>query len=198
MAIITLDDLKQYLDQIDKQPDADKTISEDTLEAIIPRAEAVVLDELGSDIVLEDYPASGTVKAVYSDGTSAIFLPPHQAGSVSAIAYGNQDATPESTDNYLVDAGVLYRTGATGGYPYLRPQWAPGVYFITAKWGYGPASDSVKEVCLQLAVSIWQAKGQPMVGTENHQYPLIPGLTKKQKEMLRNARRRFDVGVGIA
>lgn len=196
MAIITLAELKEYLTQLEQMPDADeRDAAYSTLEdSIIPRAEDIVQKELG--VTFSAY-GSPSTKAIYSDGGRAIYLPPHQAGSVSAVRAGDATATPIDASAYVYDAGTsaLYVVG-TGPYrPSYLPRWSAGLYTVTATWGVGPAPDAVKEVCLELAVNLWRGKDRGMwtevVGGETAQLRFTGGLTKAQRDILRNVRRAY-------
>lgn len=201
MAIITLPDIRGYLDQLSELGDAKEAIADAILNQIIPRAEAIVLRELGPAYVFGTYPAASQ-KRIYHSGGSALNLPPHDTTTgITAVRYGASDATVMAATDYYYDNGALYVAGSLGYGPAQWPQWAPGVYFVTGKWGFGPAPDDVKEVCLEVAVNLWRGKDRGMwtevVGAETTGLRFTGGLTKTQKDILRNVKRAY-AGVEIA
>lgn len=117
-----------------------------------------------------------------------LYLPPHQAGSVSLVeqlAATNPTSYTTVADEWLADGERLYRPG----------RWAyEQRYRVTAVWGYGPTvPDQVVEVVLELAVNIWRSREKggfsEMVGVEGGgAIRAVSGLTKQQQATLENVR----------
>lgn len=117
-----------------------------------------------------------------------LYLPPHQAGSVSLVeqlAATNPTSYTTVADEWSADGERLYRPG----------RWAyEQRYRVTAVWGYGPTvPDQVAGVVLELAVNIWRSRDKggfsEMVGVEGGgAIRVVAGLTKQQQATLENAR----------
>ena len=147
----TLADLTAYLNQLQDATPPDLAV----LQSILDRAESQVLTVLRSltadpSLDFNDDGVASTVEVVSSFASTALYLPRHQHGSVTAI---------ETTTGATIVAdwsqwnGVLYRPGfwqAHSSYPTM--------YRITAIWGYGAMPDTIAQIVLSLAVNIWRSK----------------------------------------
>jgi hypothetical protein len=151
MAYATYAELLQYLPQAD-------TTGENAaaLEAVLDRATSIVDGYLGFSY--GDYPASATAKTIHNYGVADFALPPHEAGSVTAVAFNGTAVTTYQIIEDDRGNEVLLGTADTGWAYTTYPLWTRGRYVVTAKWGYGPVPDRVKQVVLELAVNIWAAK----------------------------------------
>ena len=118
-----------------------------------------------------------------------LYLPPHQAGSVTLVEYlssTNPAAYTTVADEWSEESSDrLWRPG----------RWSLDErYRVTAVWGYGPTvPDQVVEVVLELAVNIWRSRDKggftEMVGAEGGgAVRAVAGLTKQQQATLENVR----------
>jgi hypothetical protein len=151
VAYATYPQLLQYLPQVD-------ATGENTtlLNAILERATSIVDGYLGFSY--GDYPATATARTVHNYGMAEFALPPHEAGSVTAVAFNGAAVTDYQTVTDDRGSDVLLATSESGWAYAGYPLWTAGRYVVTAKWGYGPAPDRVVEVVLELAVNLWRAK----------------------------------------
>lgn len=196
MAIVTVADVHQYLEQLAQLTGEPANAADATLTAIIPRAEDMVQKAVG--LTFGAY-TSATVKSVLTDATSLLTLPPHQAGSVTVVNAGGSVISP--TTYAEDDDGHLYLITDTSWYGYFSPrrntiEWGSGRYLITANWGIGPAPDSVKQVCLEVAVNLWRGKDRGMwadtIGVDGSGgLRFTGGLTPAQAQILKNVRRAY-------
>lgn len=142
MAAITVDNIKIALPQIANIDDYNET-----LEAIIPRAERIVTRYLG--FTFSDVYADDTVKTVRGSGVEFLELPPHEFGSITSFV--SEGSTTEITGWTEDEDGRLY----WAGYPYYS-RWPLGTrYTVTANWGYGDWPDDVVEVIVELVCNIF-------------------------------------------
>ena len=189
MPLATPEQFFQYMGQV-PQPGAMATV-----ENIVKRASAMVERFLG--FTFAEYPGSPSTLVVAHSGGSVLYLPAHEAGSITAVT-DNVGSTVLSTAYAEDHNGNLYFTvnnypyGATGAPLGL---FAPGRYTVTAKWGYGPTvPEDVVEVVLELAVNIWRGKDRGMwtdyVGVQGSGELLFTGgLTNQQRAILTQVRR---------
>ena len=112
-----------------------------------------------------------------------LYLPPHQAASVSLVEYmstTNPAAYATIADQWLEEDGRLWRAAG----------WLPQRYRVTAVWGYGPTVPAqAVEVVLELAVNIWRSRDKggfsEVVGVEGGgAVRAVAGLTKQQQATL--------------
>lgn len=151
---ITSDDVALYLGQLQgNDPDVQAV-----LQPIVDRAISIVELELGFSF--GDYPAAASDKTVYGEGLPSLYLPPHEAGTVTAVELEDGDAVTGWVED---EDGSLHLGSTTTWSFHWRSVWAPGKrYVVTAKWGAGPASDALKEVTIELAVNMWREKERGM------------------------------------
>jgi hypothetical protein len=202
MSYATVAQLRTYLSQV-----GDGTAETTLLQAILDRATGIIDTALG--FTLAAYPGSATALVVLHGGGPYLKLPPHLAGSITIVVDPSGSTVP--TINYVEDTdGDLYRapTGywsLSGESPYSQypdPNWPIGRYTITAKWGAGPASAAVEQVCLELAVNIWRGKDRGMftetVGVDGAGGLIFTGgLTNQQAAILRQVRAQYIGPVSI-
>lgn len=189
MAYATLPELYQYLPQASANGENDAALS-----AVLDRATSIVEGYLGWSYAPYD---SATTRVIYNPGIAEFVLPPHEAGSVTAVSFNGDAVT--SYQVIADDRGneVLLST-ATSGWGYTtRSLWTMGRYVVTAKWGYGPVPDRVKQVVLELAVNIWSAKEaarfSAVVGVEGGGAVGYEGaLTPQQRMILDGEKARFQ------
>lgn len=113
-----------------------------------------------------------TAAAAQSFSTRAgrlLHLPYYQAGTLTAVALVYEDdgrpAAPAYSSLTLPAAWPFTDYEAeSDDHTYLwRPSgWPGGRYTATAKWGYGTASDSIVELCLEVARDLWFAREASM------------------------------------
>jgi hypothetical protein len=188
MSYATVEELRAYLSQV-----GTTTGDTEQLQDVLDRATDMIDQALG--FAFAAYPGSATTKTITHTGGSTLYLPPHQAGTVTVVTDPWAD-TITSTYYAEDDHGNLYTTaenypyGAHGGVVGL---FAPGRYVVTAKWGHGPAPASIVEVCLELAVNIWRGKDRGMwtetIGVDGEGgLRFTGGMTSQQRSILRAAK----------
>lgn len=118
------------------------------------RAYSIINENLG--FTFAAYPGSATPKVVYGQGGSNLYLPAHQAASVTTVAdEGGGSITGWTQD----DDGSLHLTTTFPPSIDRPPMWRAGArYTVTAKWGYGPAPESIVELELELTVNIFRER----------------------------------------
>ena len=199
MAIITADDLRAALTQI-----PDTAAYDVKVDAAVDAANDIV-ERAASPVVFEPYPATATQRVVYSDGTSALWLPPYEADSLTEIRYGSSTGSVLEGAAYVIDYGneqYVYLTEGYGYRPGQRPLWNVGPYYVTAKWGYGPAPSSVVQVALEVAINIYQTTESGGIrqyeSVEGDTVILqVTGLSARQKAILDAVRHPY-MGLRIA
>jgi hypothetical protein len=150
VAYATLGELEAYLPQANTNGSNTELLLD-----VLERATSIVDGYLGFSY--GDYPASATTKRIYSYGTADLALPPHEAGSVTAVTLNGSAVTAyQAVEDDRGNETLIYTTDTGWGYDY--PLWGRGFYVVTAKWGYGLAPERVKQVVLEIAVNIWAAK----------------------------------------
>lgn len=186
-AYVTAADIRAYLQQV--------PATEDTLlGTIATRATAIVEEALGFSF--GDYTLATSNVTVYSYGLHILRLPPHQQGSVAAVTeiYGGPVAGwAEDSDGNLYIGTASFFYGAA---------WGTGRYIVSARWGYGPVPESVKEVTLELAINIWRGKDrgmwQDVIGVEGGgALRFTGGLTNQQRAILEAVKARYAPGVVV-
>jgi hypothetical protein len=159
--VITPTDIRTYLDQVAAAPLG--VVSDVLLQAVCDRAESTVNEALGFSF--GPYPDTATTRIAYGTGTPWLSLEPHQVGSVTTVVINGASQElggwTEDTD------GNLYLTGAApfGGYGFFEnvSNWARSSrYTVTAKYGYGPAPDSIKQVMLEVAINLFKERDRGM------------------------------------
>lgn len=153
-------------------------------------------------------------------GGDTLYLPPHQPGSVSAVALGGAAVSGWSALPSEPDLPIehLYRPAgwahtapsrtwddvlrrAPLGWPYTRDDLAfvdgvHGGYAVTARWGWGDPPQAVVELCKELAVNIWRGRDRGMftevIGAEGGAMLRYTGaLNKSQQVILQGVKDRL-------
>jgi hypothetical protein len=120
---------------------------------VLDRASSMIDEVLGFSFAA--YPGSATAKSLPSARSQYLALPPHESGSITSVVDG--ETTIASTDYTVLTSDDVRRVVL-----WLRSFWSGERVTVTAKWGYGPAPDSIVQVCLELAANIWRAKDKGM------------------------------------
>lgn len=189
MAYATVAEFQQYL----QQTDATDT---DVITVVLDRATSIVDEYL--TFSFDGYDSVATVRKVQSWGTQSLRLPPHEAGSVTQVVYEG-DTTALDEWEYDTDTGMILRTA---DYPSIGV-WTVGRYAVTAKWGYGPVPEAVKEVTLELAVNIYRGRDRGMwtdiIGVDGETgVRFVGGVTNQQRAILKAVKARYVPGVQAA
>ena len=196
MAYATVAQLREYLDQVQNS-----TAKDDLLTNILARATSVIDGALGFSFA--GYTTGQ--RRVRSENGPLLLLPPHELGSVTEVA---------DLSSNVVDAGYYEQT--EGGnlkllmdvvFPapvpwdsYTRVSWTTkwgyGDFLITANWGYGPAPESIVQLCLELAVNTWRSKDKGLftesIGVETGgSIRYVGGLNKIQQQIIKDVKRRY-------
>ena len=168
----------------DYLPQVDIGDTDDALKRVIARAQQIVDRVLG--FTYDGVSASEiTVNVV---GGKFIKLPPHEAGSITAVTDYSGAAIGSSYWKEMETGSIA----ALDDYGNVLA-WSPGYYKVTASWGYGAPPVDVIEVTLELCVTIWQGKESgkfsDVVGVEGGgAVGYNKALTGLQKMILINAR----------
>lgn len=196
MAYVTVAEIKSYLEQLGNDPNE----PQDTLLGDIANRATSIVEEFLT-FSFSAYPSTATSKVIQAWGTPYLVLPAHQSGSVTTVVPEN--STTPVTGYTVEDDGTLY-IGSTYTFPtyapMLGPSWGIGRFIVTAKWGYGPVPESVKEVVLEVAVNIWRRKDQGMwtdiIGADGEPgIRFVGGLTNQQRAILDAVKDRYLAGV---
>lgn len=164
-----------------------------------------IVERASLPVVFADYPGTATQRVVYSDGTSSIFLPPYQADSLVEIRYGSATASVTEAATYVIDYDSPQYLRMVSGYGYRPgqlPVWPVGPYYVSAKWGYGPAPAAVVQIALEQAINIFQATESGGIrqfeSVEGNTVVLqTTGLSARQKAILDSVRFPY-MGLRIA
>lgn len=191
MGMVTVARAREYLDKVPAGAGNDAKIGN-----FIASAERIVVDALGFTFfdAGDDYPAA-SAKRLRAEQSKHFKLPPYEYGSITSLVTisGTQVSTTEITDyEETEDRFYLYRDLGWGG---LR-------YVVTAKWGYGPAPESIIAVICELTVNEWRSKdkggfSEQVGATEVSQQigggavKFVAGLNNMQKQVIRSVRARY-------
>lgn len=198
MAYATVADIRKYLDQVQNS-----TAKDDLLTDILERATSVIDGALGFSFA--GYTAGQ--RRVRSENGPLLLLPPHELGSVTEVADLSSNvvdaASYEETEGgnlelLLTDtlfSSVTFHWHWSTQAP-RQPVWSYGVYLVTANWGYGPAPESIVQLCLELAVNIWRSKDKGLftesIGVDgSSRISYIGGLNSMQKQIVNDVKRRY-------
>lgn len=202
MAILTLTEIRQHLWQV-KAGDPEDSKLQDAVD----RANSIV-ERAALPVVFADYPGAATQQVVFSDGTAYLELPPYQTGSITQVRYGATDGQIVAATDYTIQGQMLRLVnyyGYTGFYPYyphFTSGWGRGPYYITAKWGYGPAPADIIQITLELAINIFQATESGGI----RQYESVEGdtivlqttgLSARQQAILDTLKAQYTPGVTV-
>ena len=204
MPYVTVDELADYIPQVDAEGDAA------LLGDIIDRAQSIVDEYMG--FTFDGYDASASERVITAYGTPTLILPPHEIGTITTVtlegattAIDEDDYTEDTVTGNLTFNGYYPFTGY-GYYPYNQfspfGYWGPARYEVTAKWGYGTVPEAIKEVTLELAVNIWRGRDRGMwtdvIGVEGSGgLRFTGGVTNQQRAILDSVRERYMGSVAI-
>jgi hypothetical protein len=154
MAYATVAEFRQYVklpSATSSPPATNAAVTEQDalLGEVLDRATSLLDEVLGFSFAA--YPGSATAKSVPAMRSQYLTLPPHQSGSITSVVDGQ--TTIDASDYTVLTSDDGRRVSL-----WLRSFWSGERVTVTAKWGYGPAPDSIVEMCLELAVNIWRAK----------------------------------------
>jgi len=190
MAYATVDQLREYLSQVEDGAEADAKLG-----IILDRATDIVDLALGFAFVGVD--AQATSRDVRARGGVWLQIPPHQVGSVTAVLKVLGRGT---IGEVTLDVAATYGfVEEDDGRLYCDYGWAPGWYRVTALWGYGTAPAAIVEVTLELAVNLWRSADRGMysdvIGVEGGgAVGYARALTNQQRMIIDGVRARY-VGV---
>lgn len=188
--------------------------TDSVLQSCLTRASDIVRNAIRAAIgdPLFDYAAWAVASTKLVRGVDGLYLqlPPHQLGSVTAVAYqsGLSPLTYAPFDGSEWDeesSGRLYRPAGWASYGVsvfsggsVWGDWGGGVgrdgprYQITAIWGYGPdVPPSIAEIVLEQAVNEWRSKDRggfsEIVGVDGSgSVRAVAGLNKLQQQVIDN------------
>lgn len=203
MSYADIPEIRNYLEQIRDAPVQDPQ-TDVTLQEILGRATSMIDTYLGFSY--GGY-TSGT-KVVYGGGSPNLTLPPHQQGTVTIITPEGGTPVVDTTWTEQED-GSVYLDASHVPYPapYASLRYGTGWgfyrYTVTALWGYGLPPESVKEVCLELAMNIWKQKDKGFVsdyvgvtGTSGQRFS--GGLPRPLRDILEIEKAKWGKGLVIA
>lgn len=186
MALITKEDVYQYLDQVTSTTENDAL-----LDTICARVDSIITEYLG--YTWDAFDVAATTKVVIGAGTPWLTLPPHEPGTVTSIVLGGY--TDEITDWTEEAGGALYLTNRS---PYSSHGWYPRRYTVTAKWGMGDVPEALKEVAVEMAVNLWHERDKgsfsDVIGVEGGNSVAVGykrAFTNRQEAILRIYKRKF-------
>ena len=136
MAYATVQELREYLPQVEQGAEVDALLAK-----MLARATAIVSRALTFEF--GDWPAP-SARDVRAQGGRWLELPGYQPGSVATVLalWGrgtSHETTSAVTDYVAEDDGRLYRDGG----------WTAGAWYrVVAAWGYGPALTNQQRMVL--------------------------------------------------
>jgi hypothetical protein len=192
MSYVSLGDLRQYLNQINKLTPGDAPANDSLLDAILARAQSIVDGALG--FTYNGY-APAASKPIMSYGGNYLELPPYKLGSITSVKIGDTAIT----DYTVTNLGNLYRSSRWYDYLWTDP-W--GYVAVTAQWGYGDPPESINEVILEVAVSTWRGRDKGMytetIGADGAgALRFTGGLTTLQRTIIENVKKQIPGSYGI-
>lgn len=178
MAVPTVDDVQQYLLQIEDTNTAEIAV----LTAVLPRAITIVERAIGQMLAVEGltFDATPADSEKYVTQTDRyLYLPPMQ-GAITSVEYEssfNQWTLIDPVHYYVRDRILYFDINTERD---LR---------ITAPWGYGDCPDDIAEVMIETAINIWRSKDKggfaEMLGESGNSYlKTVASLTKAQQAVL--------------
>lgn len=178
MAVPTVDDVQQYLLQIEDS----NTVEIAVLTAVLPRAIKIVEREIGRMLAEPNFTFDATPADSVKYGWQKydyMFLPPMQ-GVITTLEYESSFNVWTVIDpvSYVVRDGRIWFNSAASRY--LR---------LTAPFGYGDCPADVAEVMIETAINIWRSKDKggfaEMIGESGNSYlKTVASLTKAQQAVL--------------
>ena len=192
MAIITKDDIKLRLDQLDDSHDA-------LLDDICEEVEDAITLYLGFGF--EGYTTASTLVA-YGTGTPWLVVPPHDIGSITTVTVTSDTSDTAITGWTEQPDGTLY---LDGNYTY-GGGWYQGQRFtVTGNFGYGEWPLALKRVAVEMAVNAFKERDKghfsDVVGVEGAGGDVAVGYRgawlKSHKAVMDLVKRRYQ-GLQIA
>ena len=184
MAYATLEQLRESLTQLRQDTPVDNMLT-----AMLEEAASIIDGALGFSYlpVEQDWTdVTATARHVRAEASEWFHLPPYQQGSITALALYQGAAVTDYEEAWWAGRFYLYRLEG----------WRGDRYTITAKWGFGPAPESIRRLNIELAVNIWRTKDKgsftEIVGVEGSGgIRYIGGLNAQQKMIIQNEQRKF-------
>lgn len=175
----------QYLVQL-------KEADESTLTAFLERATSIVETALG--FAFAGYTELARARRVRSYGGAYLTLPPHLAGSITAVAWGG--SAVDGTTWAETPSGMLERVSSDVLLTSWAGCWSEGFYSVTARWGYGDPPPAIVEVVCELAVNIWRSRDKgsfaEVIGVQGSGYLKVVGaLTGAQREVIEAVKAQY-------
>jgi hypothetical protein len=182
----------QYLVQLNTGTSEEIAAKDATLNTFLVNATSIVEAALG--FAFEGYDELATARRVRSYGGAYITLPPHLAGSITAVAWGG--SVVDGTTWIETPSGMLERVSSDVLLTSWAGCWSEGFYSVTARWGYGDPPSSIVEVVCELAVNIWRSRDKgsftEVIGTQGSGYLKVVGaLTGAQREVIEAVKSRY-------
>jgi hypothetical protein len=192
MSYVSLGDLRQYLNQINKLTPGDASANDSLLDAILARAQSIVDGALG--FTYNGY-APAASQSIMSYGGNYLELSPYKLGSITSVTIGDTAIT----DYTVTNLGNLYRSGRWYDYLWTDP-W--GYVGVTAQWGYGDPPESINQLILELAVNVWRSRDKGLftevIGSEGAgSLRYIGGLNATQRMIIENVKKQIPGSYGI-
>lgn len=194
MVYATLDQLHPYLEQLDLD-----AVQADVLAACLDRASDQVRLAIAGAVgdPAFTYGAYGVASSrlLTATGGTLLTLPPHQAGTVTAIRQLITTAPPTYT---VIDSASWLVVGRS---VVRSAGWWSGYVQIDAVWGYGPPPPAAVQITLELAVNIWRARDKggwtEQIGVEGAgSMRFVSGLTRQQQDTIQQlARQHWQVSL---
>ena len=192
MAIATTDQLREYLDQVERSPAVDEALGR-----ILARAETIITDALGFTFADWD-----DVAAAYRDVTTDavasryLRLPAYQAGSLSSVALLGGKGTAGEEATAITDYAEQSKFYLYRGEGWPASSWVRA----RAKWGFGPAPASIVELVIELAVNTWRSRDKgsftEIIGAQGGgAVRYVAGLNSQQRMIIENVRRSYTEAV---
>lgn len=176
-----------YLVQLNTGTEDQLAATDATLDVFLENATDIVNDALG--FAFAGY-GDDAVRRVRSYGGEYLVIPPHEPDSISQVQAGGSIVTQwgETSDGYLERVGDDLSIALCG--------WSPGMYAITARWGYGPPPAAIVEVVCELAVNIWRSRDKgsftQVINAQGSGYLKVVGaLTGAQLEVIERVRQKY-------
>jgi hypothetical protein len=181
-----------YLVQLNQGAPEAIVANDATLTIILTNATSIVETALG--FAFAGYDALATARRVRSYGGAYLTLPPHLAGSITAVAWGG--SAVDGTTWAETPSGMLERVSSDVLLTSWAGCWGEGFYSVTARWGYGDPPPSIVEVVCELAVNIWRSRDKgsfsEVIGTQGGgMIKVVGALTGAQREVIEAVKSRY-------
>jgi hypothetical protein len=169
--------------------------TDDLLQVCLDRASGMIDEVLGFSFLSagESTPApSARIVQAEPYTSRTLLLPPLTPPITSVNRLVGLGTTSEMTE--AITGYTLLPDGRT---LYLERMWeAEAFYQITAAWTYGPAPETIVQLCLELAVNIWRGRdrglwAEVLGASDGGTLRYLGGLNATQRTLIRAVRRRF-------